>query len=92
LEEVRALLTRNLTPETPVMRAIGVPELAAHIRGELTLDDAIALASQSTRRYAKRQFTWFRGQSPDEWPRHDAPLNTNLDTQIETILHKLPLT
>ena len=92
MEEVRNLLARNLPPETPVMRAIGVPELAAHIRGELTLDDAIALAAQSTRRYAKRQFTWFRGQSPADWPRHEAPLNTNLDQQIETILHKLPLT
>lgn len=92
LEEVRALLSRNLHPDTPVMRAIGVPELAAHIRGELTLGDAIALASQSTRRYAKRQFTWFRGQSPADWPRHDVPLNDNIESQIETILHKLPLT
>ena len=92
VEEVRALLARDLPPETPVMRAIGVPELAAHIRGELALDEAIALASQSTRRYAKRQFTWFRGQSPADWPRIDAPLNANLDIQIETILHKLTLT
>lgn len=92
LEEVRALLARNLPPETPVMRAIGVPELAAHIRGDLTLVEAIALASQSTRRYAKRQFTWFRGQSPANWPRHDAALNANMDAQIEILLHKLPLT
>lgn len=92
LEEVRALLARNLHPDTPVMRAIGVPELAAHIRGEMSLADAIALASQSTRRYAKRQFTWFRGQSPAEWPRHEMPLNDNLDRIIEIILRKLPLT
>lgn len=92
LDEVRMLLSRDLPPETPVMRAIGVPELAAHIRGELPLVDAIALAAQSTRRYAKRQFTWFRGQSPADWPRHDVPLNINLDEQIEIILRKLPLT
>jgi tRNA dimethylallyltransferase len=92
LEEVRALLAHNLPPETPVMRAIGVPELAAHLGDEILLDEAITLAAQSTRRYAKRQFTWFRGQSPAEWPRHAAPLNANLGPQIETILHNLPLT
>ena len=42
--------------------------LAAHLAGELTLDEAVALARQETRRYAKRQLTWFRHQTPD-WPR-----------------------
>ena len=92
VDEVRALLSRNLYPDTPVMRAIGVLELAAHIMGELTLEEAIALAAQSTRRYAKRQFTWFRGQSPAEWPKHDSPLNDNIDSIIEIIFHKLALT
>ncbi len=92
VEEVQSLIALNLPPETPVMRAIGVAELAAYLFGELSLGEAIALASQSTRRYAKRQFTWFRGQSPADWSRHEVPLNTNIDQQIETILHKLPLT
>jgi tRNA dimethylallyltransferase len=68
LEEVRALMDRNLDPVLPAMKAVGVRELARHLRGEDTLDEAIALAQQETRRYAKRQLTWFRNQTPD-WPR-----------------------
>ncbi len=62
LEEVRALLAGNLDPGLPVMKALGVPELAAHLRGESTLADALAQAQQATRRYAKRQVTWLRHQ------------------------------
>jgi tRNA dimethylallyltransferase len=65
LEEVRRLMTRKLDPLAPVMKAVGVRELAAHLAGELTLDEAVALAQQETRRYAKRQLTWFRNQTPD---------------------------
>ncbi len=68
LEEVGVLLARGLDPGLPVMKALGVPEFAAHLRGEMTLDQALAAARQSTRRYAKRQTTWFRNQTPD-WPR-----------------------
>ena len=48
----------------PVMRAHGVPGLLAHLRGELPLEEAIARGQADTRRYAKRQFTWFRHQMP----------------------------
>ncbi len=68
LDEVRALVARGLDPLAPVMKAVGVRELAAHLRGETTLAEAVALAQQETRRYAKRQLTWFRNQTPD-WPR-----------------------
>ena len=68
LEEVRALAARNLDPDLPVMKAVGVRELSAHLAGELPLDRAIELARQETRRYAKRQLTWLRNQTPD-WPR-----------------------
>ena len=69
----RRLLARKLDPDLPVMRAIGVPELGAHLRGELTLEQAIAAGQQATRRYAKRQYTWFAHQPPPDWPRfHDA--------------------
>jgi tRNA dimethylallyltransferase len=67
--EVEALLTRGLDPNLPVMCAIGVREIAAYLRGEVTLDEAIATAQQATRRYAKRQYTWFANQPPAEWPR-----------------------
>ena len=68
LNEVRALLARGLDPMLPAMKAVGVREFGAHLRGELTLEAAIAAAQQETRRYAKRQLTWLRNQVPD-WPR-----------------------
>jgi tRNA dimethylallyltransferase len=64
LEEVRALGERRLDPALPVMRAHGVPALLAHLRGEIGLGDAIAQGQADTRRYAKRQWTWFRHQMP----------------------------
>jgi tRNA dimethylallyltransferase len=68
LEEVRTLIGRRLDPTLPAMKAVGLRELARHLEGELSLADALALAQQETRRYAKRQLTWFRRQMPD-WER-----------------------
>ncbi len=72
LQEVAALMARGLDPELPAMKALGVRELARHLVGELTLDQALSLARKETRRYAKRQITWFRNQTPD-WPRTTDP-------------------
>jgi tRNA dimethylallyltransferase len=69
VEEVGALLARQLSPSLPVMRAIGVPEIAGHLRGEWSRDEAISTGQQATRNYAKRQYTWFRRQPPEDWPR-----------------------
>ena len=74
IEEVATLLARNLDPQLPVMRAIGVVELGALIRGEVTLSHAIGAGQQATRRYAKRQYTWFANQPPDGWLRFEEPL------------------
>ena len=74
LAEVAALLARQLDPNLPVMRAIGMRELGAHLRGEWSLDQAIAAGQQATRRYAKRQYTWFAHQPPPDWPRFHEPL------------------
>ena len=71
LAEVGALVGRGLDPALPVMKALGVPELAAQLRGEVALEDALAAARQATRRYAKRQTTWFRNQTPG-WARIEA--------------------
>lgn len=68
LDEVAALMARNLDPDLPAMKAVGVRELASHLRGEATLEAALAAAQQETRRYAKRQSTWMRGRMAD-WPR-----------------------
>jgi tRNA dimethylallyltransferase len=67
LDEVRALSGRQLDPLLPAMKAHGVPWLIRHLNGEISLDDAAEGARMDTRRYAKRQGTWFRNQMA-EWP------------------------
>ena len=69
MEEVEKLVARNLDPALPVMRAIGVPELTAHLRGETSLAEATGAGQLATRQYAKRQYTWFANQPPVDWPR-----------------------
>ena len=64
LDEVRALTARGLSPDLPAMKAVGVRELAAHLAGDLTLEQAADALKQATRNYAKRQLTWFRNQTP----------------------------
>ena len=68
VDEVRILAERGLDPQLPVMRAHGVPGLLAWLRNEATMAEAIERGKGDTRRYAKRQFTWFRHQLPEfEW-------------------------
>jgi tRNA dimethylallyltransferase len=74
VEEVMALLKRGLDGDVPVMRAIGVREISAYLSGQSSLEDATAAGQQATRRYAKRQYTWFAHQPPAEWPRFQGPL------------------
>jgi len=71
LDEVRALLPR-WNPALQSAQAIGAAELMAHVRGELPLDAAIALAITATRQYAKRQRTWFRARM-QQWQVLAAP-------------------
>jgi tRNA dimethylallyltransferase len=75
VEEVKDLLARKLDPNLPVMRAIGVREISAYLREELNLAKAISAGQQATRRYAKRQYTWFAHQPPPDWPRFCEPLD-----------------
>lgn len=70
LDELRAFLSRGLPDNAPLMKAVGVRELAASLRGEASLESAVEAARQATRNYAKRQLTWFRNQTPD-WERAD---------------------
>ena len=65
MEEATAFATRDLPPDLPAAKAIGVAELTAAARGELTSGEAIMLAKRNTRRLAKRQMTWFRNQTSD---------------------------
>ncbi|MDF1768294.1 tRNA (adenosine(37)-N6)-dimethylallyltransferase MiaA [Maricaulis sp.] len=68
LDEVAAFAARRLDPDLPASKALGVPQLMSHLRGETTLDDAVSLAKRDSRRYAKRQGTWFRNQAAS-WDR-----------------------
>ena len=70
-------MTRNLPPLAPVMRAIGVPEIAAFLRGEMNRDQALEAGRTATRQYAKRQYTWFNRQPPAAWPRFREALESD---------------
>lgn len=68
LQEVERLAARRLDPLLPAMKAHGVPALIGHLRGETSREQAAEIGRADTRRYAKRQFTWFRHQLPEfEW-------------------------
>ena len=91
LDEVRELLARHLDPALPAMKSLGVPELAAHLAGILSLPEAAAKAQTATRQYAKRQFTWFRHQwSPDLTL--NAQLSESLGNEIFTKIREFLLT
>ena len=64
LDEVRALDARHLDPLLPAMKAHGVPWLRRHLAGEISLEEAAEGGKMDTRRYIKRQATWFRNQMP----------------------------
>ena len=86
-EEVERLLSRDLDPQLPVMRAIGVREIAGYLKGELSRDQAIVAGQIATRRYAKRQYTWFRHQPPEAWPR-TSNINDALADNFVSLLRK----
>lgn len=91
IEEVEALLARALPSLSPVMRAIGVPEIAGFLRGEWSREEALARGRLATRQYAKRQYTWFRRQPPAEWPRIETD-SYDVGTLFETLFRYLRLT
>lgn len=90
--EVARLLARALPLSAPVMRAIGVPTLAAMLDGKITESDAISRGQLATRQYAKRQYTWFRNQPPPEWPRLTESLNSDNISKFATLLRDRVLT
>ncbi|MGB7257844.1 MAG: tRNA (adenosine(37)-N6)-dimethylallyltransferase MiaA [Pseudolabrys sp.] len=65
LDEVTALAERKLDPTLPAMKAHGVPWLIRHLKGEIAREAAVEGSKMDTRRYAKRQLTWFRNQMSD---------------------------
>jgi tRNA dimethylallyltransferase len=77
LDETRALLARGLDPSLPSMSGHGYVHWAKHIRGDLTLEEAIDLTVRDTRRYSRRQMTWFRRDNAIRWidPTAEDPMN-----------------
>ena len=69
VDEVRALLDEGLAEGRTAARAIGYPEVAAYLRGELTLDEAVERTVTATRRFARRQDAWFRKDPRIVWVR-----------------------
>jgi len=84
VEEVARLLARDDIPlAAPIRRAIGVPEIAAMLAGEIDREAAQAAAKIATRQYAKRQYTWFRNQPPADWMRTSESEKDSIVRQIE---------
>jgi tRNA dimethylallyltransferase len=85
LDEVRVLDAMGLPAQRPAMRALGVPHLLRHVRGEVGLDEALEAARTATRRYAKRQMTWFRHRMAD-WHRLEQIDRAELAAAVDGLL------
>jgi tRNA dimethylallyltransferase len=78
VDEVRSLLGQGYTTADPGMNATGYIEFVPHIEGTRSLEASIELTQRATRRYARRQVTWFRNQIDDAAVRLDAALDTDI--------------
>lgn len=67
LDEVRTLLKEGYSPDLPAMRALGYRQLVPHLRGEMTLEEAVRITKRETQHFAKRQLTWFRSDAKTVW-------------------------
>jgi len=86
LEEVRALMGTGIAETSQAMRAIGYKELYPYFRHEMELEQAVELIKRNSRRYAKRQFTWFNNQMKVDWFNVDVE---NFDKTVEEVLEFL---
>jgi tRNA dimethylallyltransferase len=87
LDEARAIAALGLDPELPAMRAVGLPQLLAYVRGEMPLDEAAAAAKKETRHYAKRQLTWMRGNF-HEWDYYSTQLLERTKRDLKIFVEK----
>lgn len=67
VDEVAGLLKKGFTPDLVSMKGLGYKEIAAYIRGETSLEEAVRILKRNTRRFAKRQLTWFRRDTRLTW-------------------------
>lgn len=84
LDEVRSLLRAGCDPALTSMQGLGYKEMIAHLKGEMSLPDAVALLKRNTRRFAKRQLTWLRHEERVQWltVEHSAGLQQNVQKII----------
>ena len=83
VSEVVTMLDQGIEPSAPAFQAIGYRQIVRHVRGECSLQEAVRDTVQATRRYAKRQMTWFR-KEPVRW----VP-GLELDTVLPSLLHDI---
>jgi tRNA dimethylallyltransferase len=91
LDEVRRLLDLRLAPTLPAMRALGVPELVAHLTGQIEFGEAVGRAQRSTRNYAKRQLTWLRHQAVAQFTLA-AQFSESFEEKIFSVIRRFLLT
>jgi len=82
VEEVRGLLEAGYDPALPAMQGVGYKEIAAYLRGDISLERAVELVTRNTRRLAKRQMTWFRADPRIQWLK----AGTNMQVSVEDIV------
>jgi len=87
IEEARAVEAMGLDPALPAMRAVGLPQLLAYIRGDIALAEAVSSAKTATRNYAKRQITWMRGNF-EKWNPHKAQYMERTKREIAIFIEK----
>jgi tRNA dimethylallyltransferase len=88
LKEVEGLLQRGFSPDLKPMQSIGYRHLVEFIQGKISIEDAIENLKQDTRRYAKRQLTWFKADPDVVWK---SPENIfEIEQVIETFLNSTP--
>lgn len=92
LAEIAALMSAGLDPALPAMKALGIPELRRHLQGDIDLEQAVAMAQQASRQYAKRQITWFRHQLAGPALRLGAQFSESLIGKILPIIRRFLLT
>ena len=85
VEEVRGLLARGVPEEAPPFRALGYSHVLRHLKGEIGRDEALAFTKADTRRYAKRQMTWFRKMAGVIWfsPDDGRALEEHVQNQLQ---------
>ena len=91
LDEVGALVNRKLDPNLPAMKALGIPEIMKYLAGELSFEEAVSAGQQMTRRYIKRQGTWFKNKFIADMI-IESKYNNNLNPKIFSFISNFVLT